>query len=110
MLLSSQAESFFKLADAAQQVHCQLKQPGVLQVPSHALMLFNPGSLRAFTLLNHGMLHALMRVNPGLLHALMLLNPGLLHALMLFNLACCMNECFVLCGIHLVQKAECRGR
>ncbi|KAL0035669.1 hypothetical protein WJX79_007044 [Trebouxia sp. C0005] len=31
VLLSSQAESFFKLADAAQQVHRQLKQPGVLQ-------------------------------------------------------------------------------
>ncbi|KAL0025489.1 hypothetical protein WJX77_005361 [Trebouxia sp. C0004] len=31
VLLSSQAESFFNLADAAQQVHRQLKQPGVLQ-------------------------------------------------------------------------------
>ncbi|DBB05236.1 TPA: hypothetical protein ACH3X3_010475 [Trebouxia sp. C0006] len=31
VLLSSQPESFFKLADAAQQVHRQLKQPGVLQ-------------------------------------------------------------------------------
>ncbi len=32
VLLSSEAESFFKLADAAQEVHRQLKQCGVLQV------------------------------------------------------------------------------
>ena len=50
MLLSSQAESFFKLADAAQQVHRQLKQPGVLQVLWHALMLLNFGLLHAHVL------------------------------------------------------------
>ena len=32
MLLSSDAESFFRLADAAQEVRRQLKQSGVLQV------------------------------------------------------------------------------
>ena len=79
MLLSSQAESFFKLADAAQQVHRQLKQPGVLQVPSHALLLLNPGLLQTLMRLNSGLLHALMQLNPGLMHALMLLKPGLLR-------------------------------
>lgn len=32
VLLSPQQESFFKLAEAAQEVHRQLKQPGVSQV------------------------------------------------------------------------------
>jgi len=48
VLLSSQAESFFKLADAAQQVHRQLKQPGVLQVPLHAHLVATQSWLGAW--------------------------------------------------------------
>jgi len=84
VLLSSQPESFFKLADAAQQVHRQLKQPGVLQVPSHGLML----------------------LNPGLLHALMLLSI-LVCCMHLCDsiLACCMGDSFLLSSAHLTHKA-----
>ncbi len=117
MLLSSQAESFFKLADAAQQVHRQLKQPGVLQVPSHAFMLPNLGVLPALMLLNPGLLHALMLLSPDLLHALMLLKPGLLRAYLVARpwlvawvsaLCVVLIWCTKLLRIHVRQRGCCR--